>query len=308
MSTVELVERRWRTELVVTIRGAGATAAAPAVHRTFLGLVEELEAVASRFRPDSELSGLNAAAGSWVPVSGLLRELLSTALAAAEATAGLVDPCLARYVDSAGYRSWAAGDVHVDALPAPDPAGCGAWQGIELAGDRVRIPRAARLDLGATGKAWLADELAERIADDTGLDVVATMGGDLRALAAGEPWTVGIDHGIPGVPGEAFSVTDAGLATSGQGLRRWLTPSGWAHHIIDPRTGRSAASRWWAASVLAASATAANTASTAAVVLDAGALPWLAERGLDSVLTEWPGSGPAVQHLVGRWPGAEQAA
>jgi thiamine biosynthesis lipoprotein len=216
-------------------------------------------------------------------------------------------------VDGAGYRSWAAGDVAVQFVPNEVPPAPGVWQDIDVRGSRVRIPEGVQLDLGATAKAWLADELAERVAADSGLDVVANMGGDVRAIAHGAPWVVGMDHALPSGPGRSsdpgsIEVTDAGVATSGQGRRRWRTGSGWAHHIIDPRTGRHAASQWWAVSVVAATATGANVASTAALVLDAAAPEWLAQRGLDAVLTQWPGTGRAVQHLVGRWPGQEGAA
>jgi thiamine biosynthesis lipoprotein len=308
VSTVEIVDHRWRTDLVLTVRGDAVQTAEPGVRATFLGQVERLEAVASRFRADSEITRVNESAGMWTEVSGLFVELLEVALSAAEQTGGLVDPCLGRHVDAAGYRSWDAGAVSVPVVPELVAAAPNAWQRIDVRGLRVRIPEGVHLDLGATAKAWLADELAERIAEGTGLDVVANMGGDLRAVSHGASWVVGMDHALPGVPGMSIEVTDAGLATSGQGGRRWRTTSGWAHHIIDPHTGLSAASRWWAVSVLAASATGANAASTAALVLDGAAPQWLMGRGLDGVLTEWLGSGPATEHLVGRWPGQERAA
>jgi len=308
MSTVEIVEQRWRTTLAVTLPG---TADTTSIRRAGGILVEQatrLEHVASRFRADSEVSGVNRAAGQWVEVSSLLVELIEVALAAAETTGGLVDPCLGRHVDAAGYRSWAAGDVAVlDVGPAaPRPAG--SWRDIAVSSGRVRIPAGLALDLGATAKAWLADEVAERIAEETGLDVVANMGGDLRVIAASPGWVVSADHEVPGLPERAIGIIDGGLATSGQGRRRWLTPSGPAHHLIDPRTGRSAETGWWAVSALAATATAANVAATAGMLLDGDAPGWFAERGLPGLLTRWSGSGRATAHTVGQWAERGQAA
>ena len=54
--------------------------------------LERIDLVASRFRSDSELSRLNAAAGSEVVVGHDLFEAIDVALAMAEATDGLVDP------------------------------------------------------------------------------------------------------------------------------------------------------------------------------------------------------------------------
>ena len=52
-------------------------------------LIEELAAIdgaCSRFRPDSEISGVNAAGGATVQVGPLLAEAVSVALRAAELT------------------------------------------------------------------------------------------------------------------------------------------------------------------------------------------------------------------------------
>ncbi|MGH9060122.1 MAG: FAD:protein FMN transferase, partial [Acidimicrobiales bacterium] len=58
-------------------------------------LDEELAAIdvsCSRFRADSELTGLNRASGRWVEVSPLLLEAVQVALRAARQTDGDVDP------------------------------------------------------------------------------------------------------------------------------------------------------------------------------------------------------------------------
>jgi FAD:protein FMN transferase len=308
MTTVEIVEHRWRTTLSVTVPGSADPSRIRRAGRILMVEVDRLERVASRFRADSEISGVNRAAGHWVRASPQLRELIEVALAAADSTGGLVDPCLGRQVDAAGYRTWSAGDVAVLAPGIGGAADAHGWREVEVAAGRVRIPTGVSLDLGATAKAWLADEVAERIADELGLDVVANMGGDLRVIAGDPGWAVSADHEVPGMPERAIQITDGGLATSGQGRRRWLTTSGPAHHLIDPRTGHSAQTGWWAVSALAASATTANVAATAGMLLDGDAPGWFAERGLHGLFTRWSGSGRATAHTVGHWPGTEAAA
>jgi FAD:protein FMN transferase len=78
---------------------AAATGAGDEVERLFA----EWELRLSRFRPDSELSRLNARAGQPVAVSPPLFEVLSAALRAARATAGLYDPTLLRTLEGLGY-------------------------------------------------------------------------------------------------------------------------------------------------------------------------------------------------------------
>jgi len=308
MSIIEIADHRWRTTLAVTLPGSADSASVRRAAQVLTDEVGRLERVASRFRADSEISGVNRAAGRWAPASAQLVELVEVALAAAESTGGLVDPCLGRQVDAAGYRSWAAGDVAVLDTASAAPAHTGSWREVEVSAGRVRIPPGVALDLGATAKAWLADEVAERIADELGIDVIANMGGDLRVIAEAPGWVVSADHEVPGLPERAIGIADGGLATSGQGRRRWLTTSGPAHHLIDPRTGRSADTGWWAVSALAASATAANVAATAGMLLDGDAPAWFAERGLHGLFTRWSGSGRATAHTVGQWPEIEEAA
>jgi len=68
------------------------------------------------------------------------------------------------------------------------------------------------------------------------------------------------------------------LATSGTAARRWARGGKPFHHIIDPTTGRSAATCWRTVSVAAPSCLAANVASTAAIILGEAAPRWLAGR------------------------------
>jgi FAD:protein FMN transferase len=89
-----------------------------------------------------------------------------------------------------------------------------------------------------------------------------------------------------------------GLATSTTTQRRWRRGGETVHHLLDPRTGRPVAGPWRTASVAAASCVAANTASTAALVLGAHAPGWLAARGLPARLVAQEG----IVTTVGGWP------
>jgi FAD:protein FMN transferase len=272
-------------------------------------LVRELHAVdlaCSRFRPDSELVGLNRNAGDEVEVGPYLLTALGVALEAAEATAGAVDPTVGEALRLAGYdRTFALVRlrdgrlVHVSAAPG------GGWHSIEIDRERrmVRIPKGVEVDLGATAKALAADRAAQAAANETGDGVVVSLGGDLAV--AGDPpeegWSVGLadDHAAPfpdGAP--TVSVRSGGLATSGTCVRNWATSSGRAHHIIDPRTGIPAVTPWRTVSVAAASCVDANTASTAAIVLGDAAPEWLAARRLPARLVREDGE---VVRVAG-WP------
>lgn len=297
MNETEVVLQRWRTELSLTVRDVSHAAVA----RLLRDEVMRMETSVSRFRPDSELSIVNRQTGDWTTVSWYFVEVLTAALDVAELSDGIVDPCLAHLVDAAGYQSWRGGDP----IPEADERVLGAghsWRDVEIvpAGShaRVRVPPGLSLDLGAVAKGWLADRVAERAVADFGSDAVANMGGDLRAIAHAEPWTITADPSHPDCGETDLVVWDAGLATSGVGRRTWTNRDGKrAHHIIDPRTGLSADTPWWSCSVLANGAAAANAASTAGIILAADGPSWVGRQGLDAWFV-----GDAGECRVGRWP------
>ena len=272
-------------------------------------LERELEAIdlaCSRFRTDSELARVNADSGREHEVGGLLLEALRVALRAAEESDGLVDPTVGRTMRLAGYdRTITVVRGRDGRLFRPSFQPAPGWRSVELDEARrtVRAPRGVELDLGATAKALAADRAARVAACATGAGVLVSLGGDV-AVAGEAPtggWAIRVadDHAAPpDVPGPVVAVSSGGLASSGTTVRRWLTADGELHHIVDPRSGRPAASPWRTATVAAGSCVEANTASTAAVVLGDEAPAWLGDRGLPARLVRQDGS--VVR--VGAWP------
>jgi len=228
-------------------------------------LFEEREAVFSRFRPESELLRVNAAAGRVVSVSPLFRDTLEVALAAAEASGGLVDPTLGGALEAAGYTNDFA-----QLGPDPRPAGVGrpgSWRGIRLAGRMLRIDAGVRLDLNGVVKALAVDDALALL----GADGFVSAGGDLAAR--GE-----LDVGLPG--GGAVRLVRGALATSGTATRHWVRGGALQHHLIDPRTGSPARSPWEQVTVCGDTCLAADTAAKAAFLLGDEGPDWLQERGL----------------------------
>jgi thiamine biosynthesis lipoprotein len=280
-------------------------------HATLALEVAELDRACSRFRPDSELVRANARAGEAVEVSATLAAAVNAGLDAARSTGGIVDPTLGADLRAAGYdRTFTLVRARDHWTFEPRPRRRGGWTDVELDLEQrlLRVPHGCDLDLGATAKAFGADRAAARIAAETGSGVLVSLGGDI-AVAGVPPaagWSIEIndDHSSPFGSGPRVSIRSGGLATSSTAVRRWRTNVGEAHHLLDPRTGRPAATPWRTVSVAADSCLAANVASTAAIVLGEAAASWLAERGLPSRLAARDGS--VVR--VGGWPLEEEAA
>jgi thiamine biosynthesis lipoprotein len=270
----------------------------------------ELDAVdraCSRFRADSELSSLNAAHGSVTKVSELFAGLIEAALRAARLTSGAVDPTCGQALAAIGYdRDFAQLKFPVTHRPTGAVPG---WRSVRLDRARqvVQLRDGTQLDLGATAKAWAADHCAEAIAAATGSGVLVSLGGDIAVAGQAPPggWQVRVtdDHAAgPQAPGQTVAVSSGGLATSSTTVRTWAAEGTGGerrmHHIIDPVTGQPASSCWRTVSVAAGTCTDANTASTAAIVRGALALPWLTEAGLPARLVRTDGS---VEITAG-WP------
>jgi thiamine biosynthesis lipoprotein len=272
----------------------------------------EIDRVASRFRPDSELERLNDRAGSWSVVGPELYAALAVALAAARFSGGLVDPTLGGTLIAAGYdRDWA--ELERTGFTSTSPRERtrrrrSSWRGVAFVeqpdgGAWVCLPPGIRLDLGATAKAYAADLAADRIASVTGVGVLVSLGGDI-ATAGAPPqggWLIHVtdDHraGLS-APGQTVRIQGGALATSSTTVRRWRGEAGEMHHILDPRTGLPAAGPWRTVSVTAADCVDANTATTAAIVLGAQAPAWLAELGFAARLVAHDGR----VTTLGGWP------
>ena len=269
--------------------------------------LDAIDRACSRFRDDSELVRLNARAGTATQVGALLFEALSTAVDAAAATDGLVDPTVGRSLRLSGYDKTFSLVQSRDGTLRPSFVRVPGWRTIELdeRTQTVRVPKDAELDLGATAKALAADRAVRSVHEAIGVGALVSLGGDIAVAGAppGEGWPVRIadDSAAPlDSAGPCVLLAAGGLATSGTAVRRWTTSAGELHHLVDPRTGRPAASFWRTATVTAASCVDANTASTAAVVLGEQALRWLATVGLPARLVRYD---DAVSRVAG-WPEA----
>ncbi len=274
--------------------------------------LETIDHACSRFLASSELNALNAlnaGAGAPVGVSGVLFDAVEAALRAAAATDGAVDPPVGGAQRSLGYDCDFAligtddGGRQVVRLQRR-PA---TWKRVLLDRERhtIRIPEGVELDLGATGKGFAADRAARRIEHEIGDGVLVSLGGDIAVAgtppAGGWPVCVTDDHRDHDGEGPTVALRSGGLATSTTTVRRWRVEGVEHHHIVDPRTGRSAPEIWRTASVAAATCADANAASTAAIVLGEAAPAWLARTGLAARLVRPDGG---VVGIAG-WPRGE---
>jgi len=278
--------------LLIGAPGPGLPPAEQAADRA-RELVAGFEAALSRFDPASELSALNRDRRGRVPASLLLRRAVGAGLWAAERSGGLVDPTLVEEIERAGYASSRAGvrpaplRAALAAAPprrpaAPDPAA--RWRRFAVDEERGEIvrPPGLRFDSGGTGKGLAADLIAASLQGYSRF--VVDCGGDIRLGgrdASGPPRAVAVEHPLSGGRPFVVALRSGGIASSGLNVRIWRREDGsFAHHLLDPATGRPAWTGLVGVTALGAGALEAETLAKAALLAGpAPARELLAPRG-----------------------------
>lgn len=264
-----------------------------------------VEAELSRFRSTSALTRLNRAAGRGPQlVSPMLWTVLLAGLDAARESGGIYDPTVLPSLERAGYdRSFEAIEATVDTeTNSPPVRTFGSWRYIRM-DDSVRsvdLPGDLALDLGGIAKGWTVDHVALALAPLG--PVLVDAGGDLRVVGTveDEPWPIGVQEPFTPERDRALVRLRCGaLATSSIGGRRWQRGDRMLHHVIDPRTGTSADTDLYAATVHAPDAMTADIAAKVVLVLGSGAATaYLLQRGLSALLTATDGR----EMVVGDFP------
>jgi thiamine biosynthesis lipoprotein len=262
----------------------------------------------SRFDPVSDLSRLNAAAGSRLWCGRRLLDALDAALQARAETEGLYEPAILDAVVAAGYdRSFELLEAH-----APQrPVGWRRGGGVELDRDAgtARLAPGAAVDLGGIGKGFAAERALDAMLEawPEAPGVLADIGGDIavRGLAPeGAGWLLRVADPLDGRRSLGTLVLGSGgVATSGTGVRQ-LGRDGGVAHVVDPRSGLPVPDPPLAVTVVSSDAMRAEAHATALSVLArAGAAAYVESRpGLAALLVERDGT--TVQ--LGRLPLAER--
>jgi len=231
------------------------------------------EAKFSRFRSDSLVSRINAAAGrEWVPVDEETEALFKLCDTLHFMTQGVLDPTtlpLLRLWDYRTENPRLPTDEEVDT--ARNKIG---WKKVQRSPGKVFLPEPGMaLDLGGFGKEYAVD-IAAQIAIEQGItSALIDFGHDLRAV--GTPpdrpaWHIGLeDPHKPGTTSGSIAVIGKGVASSGDYIRRLVVEGRRYGHIIDPRSGRPVANGCLQATVVTGSCLQAGALSTTAFVLGA---------------------------------------
>jgi FAD:protein FMN transferase len=252
------------TVVSITLLDRDAARGAEAIESAYRA-IESVERSMSTYDPESEISHLNRE-GS-IEASDDFLIVLQEALAIHRRSGGAFDvtmkPLLELLSESFAKGGAPPSAAEVQALLGRVDAGA-----IEIEDSRVTLPPGVRITLDGIAKGHAIDRAIEALRAEGVEHALVDAGGDMRALGDrdGEPWRVAMQD--PRDPSEYLTViflTDRAVATSGD-YRRYFDPEMTSHHILDPRTGRSAESLI-SVSVQAETAMVADALATAIFVL-----------------------------------------
>jgi thiamine biosynthesis lipoprotein len=264
------------------IQLAGDTASARAMANRAMTEVRRIEAKYSRYRPDSVVGRINAAAGGEpVSIDEETSKLLDYADAVWRSSGGRFD-----MTSGVLRRAW---DFKSGRLPAQTQLDAllplVGWDKVERGPGWVRLSEPGmELDFGGFGKEYAVDCAADLCAAAGWQHGLVNLGGDLRVLgpqADGSAWHIGIRH-----PRAADSVlatvalVEGALASSGD-YERFMEVDGQRYcHILDPRTGWPVHG-WQSVSVTASRCLVAGSISTVGMLHDLNdSERWLRGLGL----------------------------
>jgi len=247
--------------------------------------IEYVEATLSRYRPNSEVSRINAtAADEAVTVDPELFGLLDRAREYGRLSDGAFDITVGPLVSAWGFFGGSGERPSRRALSRARARS--GWPMLELDSESrtVRFGRdGVEIDLGAIGKGWALDRAAATLRRQ-GVDAALVGAGKSSYVAFGAP---------PGRPGWTVNVTDPddttrvlstvqlrdrALSTSGANQKYFEIAGRRYSHIIDPRTG-APVEGMLQVTVVAETATDSDALSTALFVIGPDEATFLLDSG-----------------------------
>lgn len=237
-------------------------------------ICENYELLFSNKIGTSEISQINASAGSPVLVSQETIDLISLGLNYCELSGGKFDITIAplsdlwNFTDNAEHTVPDAGAIeeacsHVDYRKVlVDKKACTVT---------LQDPQ-AKIDLGGIAKGYIADRLKEYLKKEGVEHALINLGGNVLTLGAsfdGSPFRIGIQKpfDVQNTPIDIVEIQDRSVVSSGVYQRYFEKEGRLYHHILNPETGYPYANELLQATVITDSSADGDALSTCCFAL-----------------------------------------
>jgi len=267
--------------------------------------MRRIDALMSPFRADSEVAAINRnAAIEAVAISPELYDLIERSLEFSRLSDGAFDISFA----SVGYRYDYRRGIRPDDDSIQQMIDNIDYRQIRLENGRIRFGKPGmRIDLGGIAKGYAVDRSIDLLRDCGITHALVSAGGDSRLLGDrnGRPWMIGIRHPRrDDAIALRLPLENSAISTSGDYERFFISNGKRIHHIINPRTGKSA-TRSWSSTVIGPDATTTDALSTTLFILGAEHGLKLIDQldGLDAIIIDSTGQIHYSSGLIAADPG-----
>lgn len=164
------------------------------------------------------------------------------------------------------------------------------YERVGLEGSTAQLDSGTMLDLGAVGKGYAGDLVAQVLKDNGITSALLDFGGNIQAVGTkpdGSPWQLGLRDPFSGGTLGVLEISDMAVVTSGNYERYFIGEDGKQYgHIIDPVTGYPAESSLASVTVIAEEGRLCDALSTSLFVmgLDQATEYWRQHRDFDMIL------------------------
>ncbi len=244
--------------------------------------IKELESLWSVTDENSDIYTVNQNGGIPTEIHEETAEILQFALDMAHRTNGALDPTIFPVVTAWGFIS---GEYQI---PAADEL-TGLLKNVDyekvlLEENFVTLPDGMQLDLGAVGKGYTGDIIAELLKEQGVTSALLDIGGNIQMVGRkpdGSRWRLGIQNPFGEGSLGILESEDSAVVTSGNYERYFVGEDGKQYgHIIDPSTGYPAESGLASVSIMAKEGKLCDALSTAIYVMGLnGATEYWQENG-----------------------------
>ena len=233
--------------------------------------IARLEDVLSSWDSSSEVSRLNASAGSGPqPISADLANIAEESAALCVTTGGAFDPTVAPLLRSWGFYTESPAEPAPETIrAAASHVGCDRMT-VERDPRSIALADGAALDFGGIGKGYAVDRglaiLRGHGVTRAKLDFGSSSLGFLGSISGGWPVVIA-DPRDRDEPLISFRIAEGAVSTSSQRERSFEREGRRFGHIFDPRAGRPVESRLLSVTVITSRGSTADGLSTALFVL-----------------------------------------
>ena len=246
------------------------------INRQVKDVLDKVNRQMSTYQKDSELSLFNQnTATDWLPVSPELHQVLKEAIKISQLSGGVFDVTVGPLVNLWGFGPQEMSLAPPEEAVIKDKLNQIGYNRLKFKDEGLFVKKDIPdlyVDLSAIAKGYGVDQVAALLEQLGIIDYMVEIGGEIRVKgknSKGEPWQIAVEKPTEEkrMIEKVLSITDTGMATSGD-YRNFFEVDGVRFsHTIDPRTGRPINHKLASITVLNETSMEADALATAIMVL-----------------------------------------